>query len=73
MKLSIITITFNAENCIERTILSVINQNETIYEYILIDGGSKDRTNEIINNYRPLIEEKGIKFFHISESSMGKV
>lgn len=71
MKLSIVTITFNAESCIERTMLSVLNQSETIYEYLLIDGGSKDRTNEIIENYRTLFENKGVKFFHLSEPDKG--
>ncbi len=71
MKLSIVTITYNAEACIERTILSIINQTMPIYEYILIDGRSKDKTNEIIENYRQQIEDMGIHFIHISEPDKG--
>lgn len=71
MKLSIITITFNAESCIERTMLSVLNQSESIYEYLLIDGGSKDGTNDIIESYRTLFENKGVRFFHLSEPDKG--
>jgi glycosyltransferase involved in cell wall biosynthesis len=52
MKLSIITICFNACNQIERTITSVINQTYDDFEYIIIDGGSKDGTVELINKYR---------------------
>jgi len=51
IKLSIITIVFNGERCIEKTIQSVISQNCDFIEYIIIDGDSKDRTLEIINKY----------------------
>jgi glycosyltransferase involved in cell wall biosynthesis len=51
-KFSIITVCKNAEQNIERTIRSVIEQNFRDYEYIVIDGKSTDRTMEIINAYR---------------------
>ena len=44
---SIITITYNAERWLERTILSVLSQSYPNIEYILIDGASKDKTVEI--------------------------
>ena len=50
MKISIITVCKNAENAIERTILSVVTQScfaENI-EYLIIDGVSTDKTIEII-------------------------
>lgn len=53
MKLSIITVCKNAENAIERTILSVVTQScfaENI-EYLIIDGASTDKTVEIIKQY----------------------
>ena len=53
MKISIITVCKNAENAIERTILSVVTQsclNENI-EYLIIDGASTDKTVEIIKQY----------------------
>lgn len=71
MNLSIITITFNAEAVIEKTILSVLNQTRTIYEYIFIDGGSTDKTNEIIEQYAETIKNKGIKYIHVSEKDRG--
>ena len=43
-KFSIITITYNAATTIEPTLQSVLSQTYTNYEYLLIDGGSKDDT-----------------------------
>ena len=53
MKISIITVCKNAENAIERTMLSVVTQScfsENI-EYLIIDGASTDKTLEIIRQY----------------------
>lgn len=41
---SIITVTFNAETVLERTMLSVLNQTYSNIEYILVDGASTDGT-----------------------------
>ena len=43
-KFSIITITYNAASVIEPTLQSVLEQTYKNYEYLLIDGGSKDDT-----------------------------
>ncbi|WP_020605652.1 glycosyltransferase family 2 protein [Spirosoma spitsbergense] len=51
MTVSIITITYNAERFLERTIQSVIGQQTTDYEYIVIDGNSTDGTLDIIRRY----------------------
>lgn len=48
---TIVTVTYNAGICLEQTILSVVNQKNIDFEYILIDGGSNDNTLEIINKY----------------------
>lgn len=45
---SIITVTFNAEKVLERTMASVFRQSYPNLEYIIIDGGSKDTTLDII-------------------------
>ena len=50
-KFSIITVTYNAGKVLEDTILSVISQTYRNVEYIIVDGGSKDNTLEIIGKY----------------------
>lgn len=54
--ISIITITYNAERWLERTMRSVLGQTCTEYEYIIVDGGSKDGTVAIIKRLEPLFE-----------------
>lgn len=52
---SVITVAFNAEIFIEKTICSVISQTGVSFEYIIVDGKSTDRTLEIIERYRDRI------------------
>jgi glycosyltransferase involved in cell wall biosynthesis len=55
MKVSIITISFNKAAEIAQTIESVINQDYTDVEYIIVDGGSKDGTLDVIEGFKPNI------------------
>lgn len=55
--ISIVTVVYNNKNAIEKTILSVINQNYKDIEYIIIDGKSTDGTTDIINKYAPRINQ----------------
>ena len=50
-KFSIITVTYNAEAVLDDTIQSVVVQTYKEIEYIIVDGGSKDKTLEIAKRY----------------------
>jgi len=49
--ITVVTVVLNAKDCIEKTIKSVINQTYENVEYIVIDGGSTDGTQETIKQY----------------------
>jgi len=55
-KVSIITVCYNSEKYIERTIKSVIAQSYSNKEYIIVDGGSKDNTLNIAGRYKDKID-----------------
>lgn len=55
MKISIITITYNSEKTLEDTIQSVARQNYPDLEYIIVDGGSKDATLDIVKKYSNVV------------------
>ncbi|MDN5286179.1 MAG: glycosyltransferase [Mucilaginibacter sp.] len=52
LKLSLVTVIYNAQDTIGQCIESVINQNYPDLEYIIVDGGSTDNTLQIIDKYR---------------------
>lgn len=64
-KFTIITITYNAARWLERTVVSILSQSYPNIEYLIIDGGSKDGTVDIIKQYAP-----GIAYW-ISEPDKG--
>ena len=49
MKVSVITISYNANQTIKKTLSSVARQSYKNIEHIIVDGGSKDNTLEICN------------------------
>lgn len=51
MRISIVTVCYNSERYIRSAMDSVIGQSYKDIEYILVDGGSKDKTCEIIKSY----------------------
>ena len=58
--ISIITINYNNSEGLKRTLKSVSIQDESLYELIVIDGGSNDRSLEIINAFNHIIDYKRI-------------
>jgi glycosyltransferase involved in cell wall biosynthesis len=55
LKISLITVTYNADRYIARCIDSVIGQAYDNLEYIIIDGGSSDQTVEIVHGYQKYV------------------
>ena len=66
-KISVITVVLNNDKYIERCLKSVINQNypKNKIEYIVIDGGSIDKTVSLIKKF-----QKKITYWH-SKKDMG--
>lgn len=54
-KITIVTVVYNAQDCIELTIQNILKQTYPNIEYIIIDGASDDNTLNIINCYRSSI------------------
>lgn len=58
MKITIITVCYNSEKTIKDTLESVLKQNYENYEYLIIDGKSKDKTLDIVKKYEPTFKGK---------------
>lgn len=65
MKISIITVCYNSSATIEETLKSVQAQTYKDIEYIIIDGNSKDKTLDIVNQYKDIVS------ILVSESDKG--
>lgn len=68
---SVVTVCWNAESMIRKTLDSVLEQDFDNYEYIIIDGDSKDSTLDIIYEYKDAFQKKNINFFILSEPDNG--
>ena len=68
MVISIITATYNSAKTVRDTFRSVLSQDYEDFEYIVIDGGSKDGTVDIIREYEPVF---GSRMKWISEPDSG--
>ena len=71
MLVSIITVCFNSEKTIEKTIESVLHQTYSDIEYIIVDGASSDNTVAVAEKYKSIFADKGIKYTVISEKDNG--
>lgn len=56
MKFSVITVTYQNDIGLQKTLSSLSKLEKNIYEHIIIDGGSKDKTLEVIRENSALID-----------------
>lgn len=71
MKITVVTVCFNEERNIAKTVESVLSQTSSDFEYIICDGGSGDKTVEIARSYEDAFAKKGVKFTVNSERDKG--
>ncbi len=69
---SIITPCYNGESYLDRYFHSILNQTYPNLELIFINDGSSDRTEDIVNAYRPRLEDRGISFTYLSQENAGQ-
>lgn len=69
--LTVVTVCFNAEKNIKKTLESLLQQSCSKYEYLIIDGQSTDGTLDIIDEYKGRFKKKGIEFHLLSEPDKG--
>lgn len=53
MKITIITATYNSGATLRDTIRSILSQSHTDWQHVIVDGGSKDNTLDIIREFEP--------------------
>lgn len=70
-KISVITPTYNSEKTIKDTLEALLRQSFTDFEYIVIDGASKDNTVDIVESYRAKFADKGVIMTVVSEPDKG--
>lgn len=71
LKVSIVTVCYNSEDVIDKTIQSVLNQSYDNIEYIIIDGVSTDSTVSIAERYIKKFAKRGYEYCIISEPDNG--
>ena len=68
---AVITVSYNAEKEIEKTIQSVLEQDYLQLEYIVMDGNSSDKTMDIVQSFASAFREKNTAFRFFSEKDNG--
>ncbi len=69
--ISVITPSYNSGQTISKTIESILKQNCSNIEYIIMDGASTDETLRIAESYREALEARNIRYRIVSEPDKG--
>lgn len=71
MLVSIITVCYNSEKTIRKTLESVLGQTYPNIEYIIVDGKSTDNTMAVVEEFREKFAQKGYLYRTVSEKDRG--
>lgn len=69
---SIITPCYNGEKYVKRILNSVLNQTYGKIQFIFVNDGSTDRTEEIAKEYKEKMEQKGYEYIYIYKENGGQ-
>ena len=72
-KISIITPVYNAKDMLKRTLESVLRQDYTLIEHVVMDGGSSDGSVDLLEEYAKKYEQVGKKLIWASEKDDGMI
>lgn len=71
MIISVVSVAYNEEKNISKTIKSVLSQTSNNIEYIICDGQSTDNTVKIAESYKDAFAQKNIKYIVNTEKDSG--
>lgn len=68
---SILIPCYNVEDKVHRLFDSILGQTYSHYEIIVVNDGSKDRTEDVIRKYQIIFQQKGIEFLYLLQDNGG--
>lgn len=71
MNLTVVTVCYNAKEDLNKTLESVLRQDYSDMEYLVVDGGSNDGSVELIRYYQKQFTKAGKVFRYVSEKDNG--
>lgn len=71
LKFTVVTVVFNGEAAISKTVESVLHQEYAPFEYLVFDGASTDHTLSLLNQYKEAFSQRGISYRIVSEKDSG--
>jgi len=68
MKFSVVIPTKNRSECLEKLLISILEQSILPYEIIVVDDSDNLRTRQLIHSFRKFFVEKNVKIRYLSVS-----